>query len=66
MTIGPLLFALLGLGCIGFAFLGLFTTGGHRAFDEMAGMFPVFVGFAGVAFLAIAIVWFLVRLVRDE
>ena len=63
---GPLVFALLGLGCIGFAALGLFTTGGQKAFDEMAGMIPVFVGFAGVAFLAIAIVWFLVRLVRED
>ena len=54
----PIVLLIASLACIAFAYWGLETTGGRRAFDEMAGIIPVGVGALGVVLFAIAgIIW---------
>ena len=40
---------LLGLAAIGFGYWGIFTAGGRRSFDEMAGIIPFVSLVAGIA-----------------
>lgn len=54
-TIALILF-LVGLVCEAFAFRGLETRAGRRAFDEMAGMIPLAAAPVGLLFVIAAIV----------
>ncbi len=53
-----------GLALVAFAWWGMETAAGMRAFDEMAGMIPFFAGVAGVALAGIGLAWLLWRRVR--
>jgi hypothetical protein len=56
---------ILAIACGAFAYWGIFTPSGARAFDEMDGMIPFFVGLAsGPLILAAAICWWLARRAR--
>lgn len=58
----PLCLAILGLAGVLFAYWGLETVSGRKAFDEMAGMIPVGAGVVGaILLIAAAIVWWLGR-----
>jgi hypothetical protein len=62
MRIAPLVFVGLALASEAFAWWGLTTTSGRRAFDEMAGMIPLAAGAIGVVFaLAALVAWWRVR-----
>ena len=45
-----ILLLVLALACESFAYWGLSTVSGRRAFDEMAGMIPLASGLLGVLF----------------
>jgi hypothetical protein len=48
----------LALGCEVFAYWGLYTVSGRRAFDEMAGIIPWAAQFVGLfLFLGAAFIW---------
>jgi hypothetical protein len=47
--------AAIGLGLGVFAWWGINTRAGNRAFDEMAGMIPFFAGVAGGVLVVIAL-----------
>lgn len=56
-TIALILF-LIGLACEAFAFWGLETRAGRRAFDEMAGMIPMAAAPVGLLFvIAAMVIW---------
>jgi hypothetical protein len=58
MRTGPVVLAALALACESFAYWGLSTASGRRAFDEMAGMIPVAAGVTGILLaVAASIVW---------
>ena len=62
MRVAQFAFAVLALACEAFAYWGLTTTSGRRAFDEMAGMIPFAAGCAGVLFAVFALVaWWRAR-----
>jgi len=62
-----LVFFALALGCEVFAYWGLSTVSGRRAFDEMAGMIPLAVGVAGVLFaIGSLIAWWRYRILRAK
>ena len=46
-----LVLLILAVACLAFAYWGLATPGGRRAFDEMAGIVPAAAGCVGVVFL---------------
>lgn len=54
MRLVSLLFLSLAVVCGAFAYWGLHTVAGRRAFDEMAGMVPLAAGALGVLFLIVA------------
>jgi hypothetical protein len=46
------------MACLAFAYWGLRTPAGRRAFDEMAGIIPMAAGLAGVLFCVVALaIW---------
>lgn len=62
MRVVPLVFIGLAMACEAFAYWGLTTPSGRRAFDEMAGMIPLAAGGAGVVFALVALVtWWRAR-----
>jgi hypothetical protein len=62
MRLLPLSLLVLAVGCVAFAYWGVSTTSGRRAFDEMAGMIPMGVGALGILLaIAAAIVWWMGR-----
>ncbi|MEZ5462620.1 hypothetical protein [Dokdonella sp.] len=57
----------LAVACVAFAWWGLSTVSGRKTFDEMAGIFPVLVGVAGLLCVACSGVIFLcLHLVRGR
>ncbi len=52
----PMVIFMAALACLAFAYWGLETPGGRRAYDEMAGMIPLGVGVLGLFLLALACV----------
>lgn len=62
MRVASLVLAALALVCEAFAWWGLSTASGRRAFDEMAGMIPLAAGVAGAVFAVAALaVWWRAR-----
>ena len=56
----------LAIGALGFGFWGRYTESGHRAYDEMAGMIPLFSYYVGWFLAVIAIAcwaYFIYRLI---
>ena len=54
----PLILLAAAVACLGFAYWGLATPAGRRAYDEMAGMIPMGVGLAGAVFgIAAVAIW---------
>jgi hypothetical protein len=51
-----------GAGCFAFAYWGLKTPAGRRAFDEMAGIIPMVAGLVGAVFCVAALALWLWRL----
>jgi len=49
------------IACFAFAYWGLETPAGRRAYDEMAGMIPLAVGLAGAVFSVAAVATWLWR-----
>jgi len=49
------------LACLAFAYWGLATPAGRRAYDEMAGMIPMAAALAGALFALAAVVIWIVR-----
>jgi hypothetical protein len=60
-ALAPLLFVA-GAGCCAFAYWGLKTPAGRRAFDEMAGIIPMAAGLVGAVFCVVALALWLWRL----
>jgi len=50
------------MGCFAFAYWGLKTPAGRRAFDEMAGIIPMAAGLVGAVFCVVALAIWLWRL----
>lgn len=54
----PLFLLTAAFACLAFAYWGLETPGGRRAYDEMAGIVPMATGLAGAVFVvAAAALW---------
>ena len=51
----PLFLLTAALASLAFAYWGLETPGGRRAYDEMAGIIPMAAGFAGAVFFVAAL-----------
>ena len=65
MNVAPWLLLVTGLAMAAFGWWGLNTEAGNRRFDEMAGMIPFFVGWAGALVAIVGLVWLGVRLLRN-
>ena len=58
MRIIALVLLVLAIACETFAYWGMSTASGRRAFDEMAGMVPLAAAVAGALFVVVAaVVW---------
>ncbi len=57
----PLILLAAAVACLAFAYWGLATPAGRRAYDEMAGMIPMAAALAGAAFGLAAIAIWIVR-----
>lgn len=54
----PLILVAAAVACLAFAYWGLATPAGRRAYDEMAGMIPMAAALAGAVFgLAAVAIW---------
>jgi cytochrome bd-type quinol oxidase subunit 2 len=66
MKKGAIIFIVLGLLFGIFGYWGMFTKAGTHAYEEMDGMYPFFALLAGILLICIALILFIVTIIRKK
>jgi len=64
MPLTLIVITILGLAFYAFGHWGRFSQSGQRAYDEMAGMIPLFSHYLGILLLCISALWWAILLYR--